>query len=327
MSISNDILVYHYEADAKFFLRTSRADLCPFEGIPLVPAFATLIAPPSLEIDGNFIAQFNESSKKWEMVSNNFWKPEFSEINYDAGRPLSTYAPISLSMYRNCFPPYPSIPMICNSALVVTTICQRVMAIHEKFDLICGLHEGIIENKLPLIAIDSPEYSSLSRTPAYIYRYKFEVESMVYLMRCVLDCLAQLTYLMTDSEEFSKTKRIAHNEIGRALEVSRKETDFAKIIVGDGGLYEEDRTGFLKIINELFNSFKHCLMHEESNLLICAERPSIVSYHAKHNDHKEEIIYHNHSAHHIIMGFQDNIQRIIKNQKQFLTVGSTGAPT
>lgn len=216
--------------------------------------------------------------------------------------------------------------MICNSALVVTAICQRVRAIHEKFDLICNLHKGIITGKFPLVAVDSPEYSQLSRTPTYIYRYKIEVESMVYLMRRVLDCLTQLTYLMTDSEEFLKTKRIAHSEIGRALEISRKETNFAKIIVGDGALYEEDLTGFLKIINELFNSFKHCMMHEESNLLIGAEQPTIVSYYAKYNDHKTEILYHNHSAHHIMMGFQDSIQRIIRNQKQFLTLGLKQAP-
>ena len=327
MSDSSDILVYHYESEEKFFLGTSRADLCQLEGTPLVPAFATLIAPPSLETDGESIAKFNNSSNEWNMVPNVFWRPKFSEINYDAGRPLSTYKPISLSMYGNCFPAYPSIPSICNSALVITALCQRIRAIQEKFILICSLHKGIIAGNIPLIALDSPDYCSLASTPTYIYRYKLEVEAMVYLMRRVLDCLTQLTYLITNSKEFSETKRIAHNEIGRALDANRKETDFSKVIMGDGTLYEEDRTGFLKVINELFNSFKHCMMHEESNSLIGAELPTIVSYHAKHNDHKTEILYHNHSAHHIIMGFQDNVLRIIKNQKQFLTVGSTRTPT
>lgn len=323
MSDSSDILVYHYESEAKFFLGTSRADLCKIARTPLVPAFATLIAPPSFETDGESIAQFDDLSNQWNMVPNTFWKPRFSEINYDAGRSLSTYTPIILSIFGNCFPAYPSIPSICNSNLVVTALCQRIRAIHGKFNLICSLHQEIITGNASLIAIDSPEYSSYSSAPTCIYRYKLEVESMVYLMRRVLDCLAQLTYLITDSEEFAETKRIAHNEIGRALDENRKETDFSKVILGDGVVYEKDKTGFLKVINELFNSFKHCMMHEESNLLIGAELPTIVSYHAKHNDHRTEILYHNHSAHHIIMGFQDNVLRIIRNQKQFLTVGST----
>ncbi|MDO8769985.1 MAG: hypothetical protein Q7K57_15010 [Burkholderiaceae bacterium] len=327
MSTTSEVLAYHYEAESKFFLGAEKADICQLTSTPLVPAFATLTPPPILETDGEKIAQFDELSKQWSLVANDFWRPSFSEINYDAERPIKTYAPISLSMYGEFFPAYQSIPMICNSTLVVTALCQRTRAIHEKFNLICSLHKVLLSGVFPQVPLDSPDYAALASSPTLLYRYKLEVESMVYLMRRVLDCLTQLTYLLTDRDEFKRTKRIAHNEIGRVLEKSGKESDFSKVMVGDGTVYEEDKTGFLKTINDLFNSFKHCMMHEESNTLIGIEFPTIVSYHAKHNDHATTIIHHNHSAHHIMMGFQDNVLRILRNQKKFLTVGSTRAPT
>lgn len=76
-----------------------------------------------------------------------------------------------------------------------------------------------------------------------------------------------------------------------------------------------ETTGFIATINSLFNSFKHCLMHEESCMPMGADTPIIVSYHAKNNNHNNEIVYHNHNAFHIMMGFQDNVMRIIRNQK------------
>lgn len=92
-----------------------------------------------------------------------------------------------------------------------------------------------------------------------------------------------------------------------------------KIIIGDGVDYQKDSAKFLKIFNDLFHSFKHSLIHDESYQLMCPDTPAITSYQAKNNNHNNEIIYHNHNhnhnLYHIMMGFQDNVLRIPKIKK------------
>ncbi|MBT0569487.1 hypothetical protein KIK84_04060 [Curvibacter sp. CHRR-16] len=318
MSVNSETLVYHYEARERFLLWVGKANICPETGVPLLPANATFVPPPILATQDDEIAQFDKALNQWRIVPNNFWRPLCEEVNYDAGRLMATYQPLSLSAFGSDFPNYPSIPQICNSRVVVIAICQRIRFIQEKFNTACLLHKAIGRESLSLVPLDSPDAASLACLPTDIYRYKLEIESIVYLMRRVLDSLAQLTYLITDADMFQKTKKIAHNEIGRALDVSTQGTDFSRVIVGDGERYEKDSTEFLKIINELFNSFKHSLMHDESYTLIGEENPTIVTYHAKHNDHNSKIVFHNHSAHHIMMGFQDTVLRILSNQKVFV---------
>lgn len=165
--------------------------------------------------------------------------------------------------------------------------------------------------------MDSPNHEALASSPCLSYRYKLEVESAVFLMRRVLDSLVQLTYLQTNFPDFEKTKKIELNAIGRFVDIPVATTNIERIIIGDGVDYLMDKTNFLSVINDLFNSFKHCLMHDESYMIYSKDAPTIVSYQAKKNNHNNEIIFHNHHAFHIMMGFQDNVLRILQNQKVY----------
>jgi hypothetical protein len=110
---------------------------------------------------------------------------------------------------------------------------------------------------------------------------------------------------------------IAHNDIGCVADLKSASNDFEAILIGDGNEYAGDATNFLSTINSLFNSYMHCLMHEESCMLMGIHFPTLVSYYAKKNNYNKEILHHNHNAFHIMMGFQDNVLRIIKNQKLY----------
>lgn len=303
------VLVYHFENTNKFYLGCEPADLCPMSGNPLVSYSATLIRPPLLDTQGKKIACFDEVAGEWEIKENNFWRPTMRESNYDAGRKMATYAPINLSIHKD-LPAYPSIPMICSGAIVAINISERFRHVHQKFESICQLHKVVISG-----AIQPPSSANIGEVFAPHMTYKMEVEALVYHMRRILDSLTQLTYLMTNKEEFNENKAIAHNEIGRVADLKTASNDFEAILIGNDNEYAGDSTGFFATINSLFNSFKHCLMHEESCMLMGVEGPTIVSYHAKNNNHKNEIVHHNHNAFHIMMGFQDNVIRIINNQK------------
>ena len=225
---------------------------------------------------------------------------------------MATYKPLRLSPYRD-FPAYPSIPMICSGAIVALNISERIHYIHDKFETICLLHRTIMAGE-----VKPPSRIQIGDVFAPHMQYKLEVEALVYHMRRVLDSLTQLTFLITNNEEFETTRAISKNEIGLVAAVQSPKSDFEKILIGDGKDYKNDSTGFIPIINGLFNSFKHCLMHEESCMVMGIDSPTIVSYHAKYNDHNNEITHHNHNAFHIMMGFQDTATRIIENQKVYL---------
>lgn len=309
------IEIFHYEPDKKFYLRSELIeDQHPGVGFP---AYSTDVAPPFDSVQEGTIPVFNGTS--WDIVVDSFWRPKIVQIGYDAGRDTESYTPIHLSMYSGHFPQYPSMPQLCNTFLVTQSIIQRVRFIHEKFSLISELQDRVKSNDLYGVLVDSPNYEALASLPSTLSRHKFEIETMVYLMRRVLDNLVQLSYLLTNYSDFDRTKIIAYNEIGKFAKKESATTDIEKIIVGDGMTYEQDNTRFLEVINDLFNSFKHCLMHDESNSMIGLETPIVTSFQAKNNNYNNEIVHHIHSMHHIMMGFQDSVLRILRNQKVYLS--------
>ncbi len=309
---NGQVFVYHFEKTFKFYLGCELAHPCPLSGTPLLPYSATFIRPPLLNIDGPIIACFDEASQEWQVKENNFWRPKVKESNYNAGRKMATYEPISLSLFKD-FPSYPSIPMICSGAIVAMNISERFRHTHEKFDSVCTLHKLIMAGPVVM----PPQHEKARDIFAPHMTYKLEVEALVYQMRRILDTLTQITYLITNTGDFQKNKEIAHSEIGRVANLKSANSDFEKILIGDGIEYEADVTGFLDTVNSLFNSFKHCLVHEENCLIMGVDAPTIVSYAAKHNKYNNEIVYHNHNAFHIMMGFQDSVLRIMKNQKYY----------
>ena len=98
-------------------------------------------------------------------------------------------------------------------------------------------------------------------------------------------------------------------------------TDVYRIILGDNGCFRSDPTDFPNIMNDLFNSMKHCLLHEESQNLFFPDptTPSIVSFYVKYNRLADEPTYHNHNAFHVMMGFQDTVARIRINLNRFFS--------
>ncbi|MBN2642544.1 MAG: hypothetical protein JXR78_12890 [Victivallales bacterium] len=304
------IEIYHYESSEKFYLRKEIiGDTKSYVGLP---ANSTDIKPPEY-LEGH-IPVFN--GENWDIVEDIFWRPKVIELNYNAGRLRSTYKPISFSLFKH-FPSYPSMPKLCNSLQVVMAISQKIKIIHQLFENLCNNHSACL--KPENIIIDGSNNDNFCCSPSLIYKYRFEIESMVYAMKRVIDSLAQLTYLLTNYDDFDKNRRIPFDGIGKIFAEDTPYAEVRMILIGDDENFKTDSTGFLKIINDLFNSFKHSLMHDETYSLFCKEVPSIVSYQVKYNNHNKTIYYHNHNAYHIIMGFQDTIQRILNNQKEYIS--------
>jgi hypothetical protein len=300
-------IIFHYDFAEKFFLGTEDISDLP-EGVG-IPACSTEIPPPAFS--KGFIPVFD--GEKWIIVNDEFFHPTCIEINYDAGRLMATYRPIDL-FYGADFPCYPSIAQISSSALTAMGICDRFKLVQKKLDQIVKLHIKFMQNE-PLSLDEIIQSRIHAINPGRFAEIKLEGETMIFLMRRVLDSLIQLTYLLTNQDDFKKSLQIKISELGKVLK--QPTTPLAEIILGRNG-YEPDHTNFLEIINSLFNSFKHCLMHEDSRVLMGNDFPTVVSYYAKHNNFKSEIEYHNHNIFHLVMGFQDCVTRILRNQKAYL---------
>src|SRR5260221_12427566 len=107
------IKIYHYEGTYKFFIREEVIQDRPI-GVGL-PANSTSIRPPIESCSKKQIPVFN--GVNWDIVEDTFWRPKYVEHNYDAGRKMDTYKPLTLTIINGVFPVYNDIPMLYNTNL------------------------------------------------------------------------------------------------------------------------------------------------------------------------------------------------------------------
>lgn len=304
--------LHHFEQFYKFYLyseeKTDIAEEDALKGYG-IPAGSTAIAPPKCQESEIPIFQGGE----WKIVTNDFWRPSVKEINYDAGRAMDTFKYVDLPIAD--FMKFPSMPQLCNTSLVAMRISQSLKIINKKFDQCIEMHKMILQNG-GVRVIDSLHRSSLTCPPLTSYEFKTELESIVFIMRRVLDSLVQLTDLMVFFPAFEKTKTLSHASVGSVLSLQDTDNPVKNIILGSDK-YRKDTTKFLKISNDLFNGFKHTLMHDESfnKISESEEVPTLVGFLVKYENHKKDIQYHNHNSYYFMMGFQDCVARILYNQE------------
>ena len=309
------MIIHHYEQYYRFYLSSEdRPDISRDDAEKglMLPAGSTHLAPPLENCKKGMVPVFRDGT--WEIVKDDFWRPSHVEINYNSGRPISSYEPKDYSLFE--FPSYPSLPQLCNTTLVVMRIVQNIRYINKKFDECIQLHRLSMTTP-ELSIVEHPTPGVLVKTPSALYECKLDIESIIFQMRRVLDSLVQLTNLLVNFRDFEKTKKLKFDSIGSVLHKKAKNTTVAKIICGGDG-YEADTSQFLTISNDLFNGYKHSLMNDESFNLIGSDYLTIVGYSVKYSDHNNIIQHHNHYAHQIMMGFQDCVARILNNQKLYI---------
>ncbi|WP_163337909.1 hypothetical protein [Desulfopila sp. IMCC35008] len=304
--------IYHYDKFYKFYTHSENiVDRIEGQGLP---ASSTEIPPPLDQCQEDEIPIFSDG--EWLIVEDRFWRPQIVEVNYDAGRSISDFHFEDLS-YMD-FPVYPEMPQLCNTQLVVQKIIQSIRVVNKKFLKSLSLLKKC-HDRDDIQILDSPKRNDLVLSPTTLYEYKCEVESLVFIMRRIIDSLVQLTDLLVNFDAFVEKKKLYFESIGSTFASKNSDQLVTKIIMG-GDQYERDETNFLPVINQLFNAFKHTLMHDETTTWMREDGPTILCLSVKYSDYKKEITYHNHNAYHIMMGFQDCIKRILANQKKYIAL-------
>jgi len=232
------------------------------------------------------------------------------EINYDAGRMAASYERNDL--YESDFPNF----VKQGSYLCLSdTIIQRYRYCQKTFDELLKIYAQILSVTHPSQV--TPSYIPgdgdwLMGRPTELYEYRLLSENWVYQMRRTIDSLVQLSALHANQIGELSVK-IEPDGIGRLLGKDGNKFSIYPIFLGSERWLHSDDTDFLGILNDLFNSMKHCVAHEESHPLFCRECPTVVSFYSRHNDFRDGYKYHNHNAYHLMMGFQDCVARVLKN--------------
>ena len=311
----NIMIIHYYDKYDYYYLSSEERNDLTLENAQtghLMPGCSTHLTPPLQDCLTGEIPVFKNG--EWVIVKDNFWRPTVEEINYDAGRSMKSFQFIDLSY--DDFPEYPSLPKLCNRFSVTMRIIQNIRVINKRFLQAINLHQELIQSNLGC-TLDSPNKGSLALLPSEHHELKLDFESMIFLMRRTIDSLVQMTDLICNYERINKNKIIEIDSIGSLNNDKHKDSEVKKVIYGCDS-YDNDFTKFLWTTNNLFNALKHSLIHDESFSIYCPDFPVITAYSSNRSNHKKTILYHNHNAYHIMMGFQDCVFRIIKNQKKLI---------
>ncbi len=312
------IKIYNFDSQEYFYTGSSWEQKVVGLGLP---ANSTDIPPPIFS--SGQIPVFKEG--EWSIVEDKFWRPSYKEVTYLSLKKNDSYHHLTLSAIMGDFPHYPSLPQICNTLLVSNLIVQKLRCVQEKHEELIKIHKKSKSffwlNRIPL---DGPRdfISKFANKTNRLYKYHFVAEELVAAIRSALDYLIQLTFILTSYEQYQSNKVVTVDSIGKYLKLKHNGKlgeSIDQVITGNGIEYRSDSTNFLRHINDLSNSIKHSMMHAEVYSLYCREIPTVVSFQAGNNSHKKEIIYHNHTACQLVIGFQDTLLRILDNQKMYLT--------
>jgi len=256
-----------------------------------------------------------------------------TENNYDAGRLMNTFVFLDQisDKYYQIYARIKSQPHI-GTFQVFTSLTYKERYINTLFTAIQEAYASCLQeykSDLPSTYrgnIIGSSDGGLAMELGNISIYKMKIEDLVFQMRIVVDTLVQLIYIARFNSEFHHTKIVRCDSIGTVLSELKKSSpskegeELGKLINGDGVDYDADNTKFLEVLNELFNSMKHCTSHNEAYTAFGYEYPTILSIYVPRNDYGKDIVYHNHNLYHIMMGFQDNVARLQNNLAKFLNL-------
>lgn len=312
-----EVVIYHYDSLDKFYLSSGNYRQPDGTGLP---ADSTDIAPP--EYTEGFIPVFTDEG--WVVVKDDFWRPIYEEVNYDSGFKISQYSHLILSSLAGDFPVYPVLSQVCNTVLVSMLVSQKLRNVQGKYKELVFYYDKImsldIKNQIP-VDISSDFMPEFADQCSDLYKYHFLVEELVASIRSAMDYIVQITYVLVCHSQYKENRTIAIDSIGALLRASNGgvlNNDIENIILGDGIHFKKDESGFIKIINDLSNSIKHSLMHAEAFSIIGVDFPTVISLQINKNERNKKITYHNHSACHLVMGFQKSLKNILHNQKVYL---------
>jgi hypothetical protein len=229
-------LVYNFDSTDRFYLSADQADSCQITGVPLIPAFATLQAPPSIETEGEQIAVFVSEEMGWTMADNNFWRPHTARHQPEFGNPMTReFGIIQYQYFRLC--KFPGIPRIMAPATFGMALSGRLAYMQRRLVEIVDLYS---------------RRSQMVDSNSHFYE-KIATEDLVLQMKRVVDEIFMNEWILLEGE----AAQFAEDHIIKVCEMQ----DIDKLAAGPTKTHlvnmREEDPEFFKALTDLRNSFAH----------------------------------------------------------------------
>ncbi|WP_146618531.1 hypothetical protein [Rhizobium sp.] len=214
---------------------------------------------------------------------------DLPEKNYDAGRPAASYAPSPFKHVNIVH-----MPKI--NGLTAMSVVRYALRAERHFLNAQRQHREAFSSHF-----GAGDQISLMRD---------ELELMIYCMRKSLDHLIQGVFSKLYQSELELTGSIAVDSLGRALmpNLRRKYPELSAVVLGADA---EKSSNFFEVVNELSNAFKHGFLVPESVAYCSPDRPNILVFDVPNKSVNEIPVVHNHTAVHLMMGYQDVFDRLL----------------
>lgn len=219
------------------------------------------------------------------------------EVNFDAGRPATSYVPF-LGKHTGVnvahLPHFPDVENLINGNFIALKVMQYVFRAERHFAGAMQAHARSMKGEFAVEELIE------------------QLELMIYCMRKFVDHYVQGTYVKLYTSEVLTNRRVPIDSLGKVLR-ARKRGDtehkaLVEIVLGAGHSLSHD---FMAVLDLVSNAYKHNFFLPESTSYMARDFPSIVLFDYPRNDFNEPLLVHNHNAVHLMMGFQDEVNRLL----------------
>lgn len=237
------------------------------------------------------------------------------EENFDSGRPISTFQFIELG-HGDLLP--------IKGPYAINEI-SRFRHIHRIFfQHLTKWQELRSADGFVRVLPDRTYFDGRSRPSTLLVRDPHELhflsESLIIHMRRFLESHLMLVQIMRhriiEGDPHSFPKSISTDDLGALLE-PKKNNDFLLACFGISNDCASRTKDFLELLRRLGNAIKHHAPFSDAYNLIGSDFPTIVGIETPWQD-IGEAVFHNHSSHQIMMGFQDSATTVLSATREQL---------
>jgi|GEM_PF-2962735 len=290
-------IVFDYDRYDRFFTGPSSAQLNQKTGEVLVPGDATEVPPPAEWPEG-CIPVFCPDKNVWEIRPDTFWRPQKTkEDGYDSGESLDgipqlpTINPFTIRSFAE-------IPRVFSQGLFNVSFSQRIQESNRRIREIYEMHSLLTQNNGP---IDSNLF----------YRYKLEIEICIYLFKKSIDEIVTVIYTDLYIERIKECHKIEIRSIGHILQPKKGEDEIVQRI--KEAMQFEKHGAFLRVVNDLHNSFKHDIITSETSVIFGIDEPIITTLKSSRGN-LSRLRYYEQAFSHIVFGMASFLRATVLNE-------------
>lgn len=214
----------------------------------------------------------------------------------------------------------PNIDNNINSYLLVVrlvTLCREINILCKKT---YETHTIVTAKKLTSSPNNDPKFNeTINATSLHVHI--MSIEQTIHTIKYAADSLITILNIISNHVKIVEEKKISISEIGHLIKTKKGKQE-AEIFLNQHPFIKK-YLYFFQCINTAHNSYKHCILTNESMMLYGQEEPTINAYYIPFNNIDAEPEIYNHYYKEIFLGFKQFLIETI----EFLTTSEKNTQT